>query len=306
MYLLKKSISISRERIKWIVNPSGTPIVEVRKLSHSYLIGTELRVDSLREVDFRVFPEETVGLIGPAGSGKSTLLHHLNGLIRPSSGEVWVLGVSLSQIGGRIPMIRTRIGLLFQNPENQLFEQFVGDDVAFGPRNMGLSPEEVRRRVRAAMGLVDLPFSQKDRQIATLSLGEKRRAALAGVLALEPELLVLDEPTASLDPEGRKRLLSTLREWRSVEGRALVIASHNMDDIVEMADRVYVLIRGRVALSGTTRDVFTKADFLLGNGLGVPAATALMHDLSNRGYGVSLSALSDLEAVEEIGRLQRG
>ena len=288
------------------MNPPLTPIVEVRKLSHSYLVGTELRVDSLREVDFAVSPGETVGLIGPAGSGKSTLLHHLNGLIRPLSGEVRVLGVSISQSSMRMPMVRTRIGLLFQNPENQLFEQFVGDDVAFGPRNMGLSPEEVRRRVRTAMELVGLPFSHKDRQITTLSLGEKRRAALAGVLALEPELLVLDEPTASLDPAGRKRLLRTLGEWRSVEGRALVIASHNMDDIVEMADRVYVLIKGSVVLSGTTRDVFTRADFLLGNGLGVPAATALMHDLSNRGYGVSLNALSDLEAAKEIGRLLRG
>jgi energy-coupling factor transport system ATP-binding protein len=283
-----------------------SPLIHVQELAHSYLAGTDLRVDSLQGVDFSVFPGETVGVIGPAGSGKSTLLHHLNGLILPMSGRVLVDGVSILDYRGELTKVRARVGLLFQNPENQLFEQFAGDDVAFGPRNMGMGPGEVRERVREALEMVGLPFSFKDRLVAHLSVGEKRRIALAGVLAMGPELLVLDEPTSSLDPEGRRRLLKTLRGWKSVRGRAIVIASHNMNEIMEMSDRVYVFDRGQVVLSGTARQVFGRADLLRSIGLEPPAAALFMNELSKRGFTVPTDVLTDGEAAREVERLRDG
>ena len=282
------------------MKPSQTPLIEVQGLFHTYLSGTKLSVDSLRNIDLKVFPGERVGIIGPAGSGKSTLLQHLNGLLRPQRGDVRVKGVSILHSGEEIRTVRTRVGLLFQNPENQLFEQFSGDDVAFGPRNMGLSSEEVRRRVKDAMEMAGLPFSFKDRLTAQLSLGEKRRLALAGVLAMEPEVLVLDEPTASLDPGGRRRLLRILSGWTSAGTKAMVFASHKMEDIVETSDRVYVLLRGRIALAGTTRQVFSRVDFLLKNGLAVPVAAELIHNLMGRGHSVSGEVLTDSEAAQEV------
>jgi len=280
--------------------PFKTPLIGVKGLSHTYLAGTDLSVDSLKNIDLEVFRGETVGIIGPAGSGKSTLLQHLNGLLRPQRGDVWVKDISILHSGEEIRTVRTHVGLLFQNPENQLFEQFAGADVAFGPRNMGLSTEEVRRRVKNAMEMVGLPFSYKDRLTAHLSLGEKRRLALAGVLAMDPEVLVLDEPTASLDPDGRRRLLHILSGWKSSGIKAMVIASHNMEDIVETSDRVYVLLRGKIALAGTTRQVFSGVDFLLQNDLAVPVASELMHYLRKRGFPVSSEVLTDREAAQEV------
>lgn len=276
------------------------PIIEVRDLFHTYLAGTSLEVDSLRGVHLKVYPNEAVGIIGPTGSGKSTLLHHLNGLLRPMKGDVLIKGVSIFQWREHIKEVRMKVGLVFQNPERQLFEQFAGDDVAFGPRNMGFEPEQVRVRVKEAMEMVGLPFSYKDRLTSQLSLGEKRRLALAGVLAMDPQVLVLDEPTASLDPSGRRRLLNILTQWRSLGDRAMVIASHNMEDIVELADRVSVLSNGKVILSSSTGDVFSHYDVLIQNGLAVPVVLELLHGLKKRGYPVSLNILTAQEAAKAI------
>ena len=280
-----------------------TPIIDVRGLSHTYLPGTPLEVRSLDNVGIQVFENEAVGIIGPTGSGKSTLLQHLNGLFIPDEGEVRINGISISESSIDIRRVRQRIGLVFQNPENQLFEQYAGDDVAFGPRNMKLPPEEIRKRVRNAMEAVGLPFNYKDRLTARLSLGEKRRLALAGVLAMEPQVLVLDEPTASLDPEGRLKLLDILTAWRKGFRRAVVIASHNMEDIVELSSRVYVLVNGKVILSGSTREVFANYDILIQNGLSLPAAARVIHGLMERGFSVSPEVLTVEEAAEEIKRL---
>lgn len=276
------------------------PIILVKNLYHRYLPGTPLEVISLRDVNLKAYTNEVVGLIGPAGSGKSTLLQHLNGLLRPMEGEVLVDGFSLSEGSTDIQKIRKKIGLVFQNPEDQLFERYAGDDVAFGPRNMKLPHDEVRKKVYDAMEMVGLPFEYKDRLVQGMSQGERRRLALAGVLAMEPQVLVLDEPAANLDPEGRGELLKILKNWRSTGERSIVIASHNMDDIAELSDRVYVLSEGRIILEGYTKEVFSHYDLLINNGLSIPIPTEFAHKLRKIGYNVSPYVLTINEAVEEI------
>jgi len=282
------------------------PVIEVRELSHRYLADTPLEVQSLRSVHFTLYANENVGIVGPTGSGKSTLLYHLNGLIRPQEGDVRVYGVSLSDSKADVRMIRKRIGMLFQNPEQQLFERFAGDDVAFGPRNFNLPREEVRERVRRAMEMVGLPFSCKDRLTADLSLGEKRRLALAGVFALEPEILVLDEPTASLDPEGRMRVLEVLRGWRREPGRSLVVVSHNMEDIAELADRIYLLSGGKMVYSGMTGELFADREFLVRQGLALTVPLQVLHMLSEHGILLGRGSLSARDVAEEIGGMLHG
>jgi energy-coupling factor transport system ATP-binding protein len=281
----------------------AAPLIEVRNLAHAYLRGTPLEVQSLRGIDLEVYVGETVGIVGPTGSGKSTLLQHLNGLLRPQQGQVRVDGLSLSDPTVDIRAIRQRVGLLFQSPEDQLFERYAGDDVAFGPRNLGLPADEVRERVQRAMETVGLPFAYKDRLITELSQGQRRRLAMAGVLALEPQVLVLDEPTAGLDPLGRRDLLRTLSRWRAQRKRAVVLATHNMEDIAELSTRVYVLVGGQIVLQGSPRDVFSRSDVLIRYGLAVPAATEAMLLLRQRGYPVSANVLTSEEAASRIEAL---
>ena len=282
------------------------PLIEVQGLQHTYLEGTPLEVQSLRGVDLQVDAGESVGIVGPTGSGKSTLLQHLNGLLPPQRGEVRVGGIALSDRRVDIRAIRQRVGLFFQNPEDQLFERYAGDDVAFGPRNLHLAPEEVRERVRQAMEAVGLPFEYKDRLTGELSQGEKRRLALAGVLALRPQVLVLDEPTAGLDPQGRRELLHTLAQWRAGDGTAIVLASHNMEDIAALCTRVYVLVNGAIVLHGTPREVFAQPEMLIRYGLAVPTVTEVMLLLRQRGYTVSAAVLTDEEAARELEVLLHG
>ncbi len=264
-----------------------------------------METESLRDVDFRVDAGETVGVVGPTGSGKSTLLQHLNGLLRPQRGQVTVNGMRLSDRAVDIRSVRQRIGLLFQNPEDQLFERYAGDDVAFGPRNLGLSPEKVRERVRQAMEAVGLPFAYKDRLSTELSQGQRRRLALAGVLALQPQVLVLDEPTAGLDPQGRRELLKTLAQWPDQDGRAMVLATHNMEDIAAICTQVYVLVDGRVILKGSPREVFSHRHVLLQSSLDIPVASETMALLRERGYPVAAGILTAEEAASEIARCLR-
>lgn len=279
------------------------PLIQVRGLSHAYLLGTPLEVQSLHGVDLHVQAGETVGIIGPTGSGKSTLLQHLNGLLRPQHGQVHVNGVSLSDPAVDIRAIRQRVGLLFQNPEDQLFERYAGDDVAFGPRNLGLPADEVRERVRQAMESLGLPFAYKDRLTTELSQGQRRRLAMAGVLALQPQVLVLDEPTSGLDPQGRRELLHTLCQWRAENSRAIVLATHNMEDVVELATRIYVLVRGRIVSLGSPHEVFSFPNLLMQHGLDVPSATKTMLMLHQRGYPVSTDVLSNEEAARQVEAL---
>jgi energy-coupling factor transport system ATP-binding protein len=289
----------------------GRLLIDVRDLAHSYLPGTLLEVRSLRNVSLEVYENETLGIVGPTGSGKSTLLYHLNGLLRPQKGEVQVRGISLSDKHADVKKVRRMVGLVFQNPEDQLFEQFAGDDVAFGPRNEGLSRDAVRERVRKALEMVGLPFSFKDRPCAALSLGEKRRIALAGIFAMEPSVLVLDEPTASLDPAGRRDLIGLLQKWRRVRGRSMVVVSHSMEDIALLTDRTSVLKDGSVVYSGLTRELFSSRTTLEAHGLQPPVSLQVLYALEDQGFSLrqgssGLVPMNPHQVADAIGEVLHG
>jgi len=280
-----------------------TPTVRVENLHHTYLAGTPLEAVSLRGVDMEVGEEEIVAIIGPTGSGKSTLIQHFNGLMRPQKGEVIVGGQDLSDESLDLKALRRQVGLIFQSPEQQLFEQYVGDDIAFGPRNFGLDATEVRRRVREAMETVGLGFEEfKDRLTFSLSGGEMRKVAIAGVLALEPKILIFDEPTCGLDPGTSRGLLSKIMELHSREGVTIILVSHNMEDVARLADRIYVIVEGRSVLDGTPRQIFSQPELLRGYGLDVPQVTQVMHGLRSHGRDVRVDLLTVSEAEAEIGR----
>ncbi len=268
--------------------------------------GTPLEVEALKGVDFDVSERETVAVMGHTGSGKSTLIQHLNGLLRPHGGRARVLDVDLNDPRADVRLLRRRVGLVFQFPEAQLFERYVGDDVAFGPRQLGLSRQEVRERVREAMNAVGLDFDTfKDRYVWSLSGGEKRRAALAGILALRPEILVLDEPTAGLDPQGRKTILDLIRRLKAERDLTLVLVSHNMDEVGRLAQRGFILADGRTVTSGPPRRLFAQPRTLYDLGLGIPHVTEVMHALADAGLPVRRDCITVEEAVEEIGRYFR-
>lgn len=270
-------------------------------LGYRYGRGTRWETPALAGVSMQVKRGEMVGLIGPTGSGKSTLLQHLCGLVRPQTGTVVVNGLDLSEPDLDLRVVRRSVGMVFQQPEDQLFERYVGDDVAFGPRNAGLARAEVRERVTQAMNAVNLPFDAfKDRLTLTLSGGERRRAAIAGVLGMQPEALLLDEPTAGLDPAGREELLSLVEAWHAERNLTVVVSSHNMDDVARLASQVFVLDRGRIAFEGATRDVFRQAERLGALGLEPPAATRILRALEPAGLRIEEPALTVEEAADLI------
>ena len=277
------------------------PIIEVRDLWHWYLRKTPLESVGLQGASFTLDSGEVVGIMGHTGCGKTTLVQHFNGLLRPHRGTVRVFGSDLGDPHIDPRPLRRRVGLVFQFPEQQLFDPTVGDDIAFGPRKLGCDRPEVRRRVQGAMAAVGLPFETfKDRYTFGLSGGEMRKVALAGVLALEPEVLVLDEPTAGLDPRARRDLLSSLRTLHDERGTALVFVSHNMDEVAELVTRVDVLSEGRTVLSGSVREVFREEKRLRELGLGVPAATELAGALRDRGVTLPGDVLTINDAVEAM------
>ncbi len=277
------------------------PLIAVNDLWHTYLAGTPLEATALTGADFELHDREIAAIIGHTGSGKSTLVQHLNALLRPRRGSVRVADFDLADPRLDPRRVRRLVGLVFQFPEQQLFEPTVGDDVAFGPRKLGCDRHEVRRRVRDAMEAVGLGFeSFKDRYTFGLSGGEMRRVAIAGVLALEPRVLVLDEPTASLDPRGRTDLLATILRLRQERGIAIVFVSHNMEEVAELAERVWVIAAGRTVLHGPVRDVFRRADELRDLGLGVPAVTRLVHALADRGVAVPPDVITLDEAEQAV------
>ncbi|MGD8968671.1 MAG: energy-coupling factor transporter ATPase [Anaerolineae bacterium] len=283
------------------VRSDGEPLLATTNLRHTYLAGTPLTTLGLDRVSLEVYAGEVAALLGPTGSGKSTLLQLAAGLLRPEAGEVLLAGRDVNGADVDHRVLREQVGMLFQRPEEQLFETYVGDDVAFGPRQLGLDHGTVRERVRWAMETVGLPFgAYKDRFTQGLSGGERRKAALAGVLALRPRMLLLDEPTAGLDPQTRRTLLATLQRLTDEEGMTMLIATHNMDDVAALAGRVYVLEDGRIALQGTTREVFARADRLGALGLDLPAAVSIMATLRERGLDVPSDILTLEEAEETI------
>ncbi|WP_324668423.1 energy-coupling factor transporter ATPase [Geochorda subterranea] len=281
------------------------PIV-VRHLSHVYMPGTPMAVPSLHDVSFEIADGESVGLIGPTGSGKSTLVQHLNGLIRPRPGTVLVDGHDVGDRRTDMRRLRRTVGLVFQYPEYQLFEETVYDDVAFGPRSMGLDADEVDRRVRRAMAMMGLDVEALARRSPfELSGGQRRRVAIAGVLALGCSKLILDEPTAGLDPGGRRDLLRLLARLNR-EGMTVLLVTHDMDDLAEVARRVLVLSEGRLVADAPVRELFAQHRALLQrHRLDVPATVRVLYALRDRGADVRLDRLGVGEVAEEILRWWR-
>jgi energy-coupling factor transport system ATP-binding protein len=278
-----------------------TLALQVEDLHHTYLAGTPFEAVSLRGASMEVTEGEIVSIIGPTGSGKSTLVQHFNALIRPQAGKVFVLGRDLTDEALDVKWLRRHVGMIFQSPEQQLFEQYVGDDIAFGPRNFGLDRQEVRSRVKRAMETVGLDFEGfKDRLTFSLSGGEKRKVAIAGVLALEPRILVFDEPTCGLDPATSREFLSKISEIRDRDGVTIVLVSHDMESVARLSDRIYVIVEGRTALEGSPREVFSQAELLRSYGLDVPQVTQVMCGLRDRGLDVRVDLLSVCEAEKEI------
>lgn len=258
--------------------------IEIKHLDHIYMPGSPFETKALDDVTLTIGDGEFVGLIGHTGSGKSTLVQHLNGLMKPDHGSVIVDGMDVSDKNTDLREIRRRVGLVFQYPEHQLFEETVRKDVSFGPRNLGCSEQEIEERVVKACHQVGLSDEKLDMSPFDLSGGNKRRVAIAGVLAMRPRVLVLDEPTAGLDPRGRNELLELIRGLHDEEGNTIVMVSHSMDDISALAQRIIVMNEGRVAMDGTPREVFAHPQELVDMHLGVPAAAQLAMELRKRGY----------------------
>lgn len=271
--------------------------IVIEHLNYVYMTGGPYETKALSDVNLTIHDGEFIGLIGHTGSGKSTLVQHLNGLIMPTSGRVLVDGMDLADKGTDRRAVRQRVGLVFQYPENQLFEETVEKDIAFGPKNLGLDEAEIDRRVRDAMRRVALDYDRlHERSVFELSGGQMRRVAIAGVLAMEPQVLVLDEPCAGLDPRGREEILGLIKRLHEEAGTTIVMVSHSMDDVASLAERVIVMNHGEVVMDGTPRDVFACGEELRGMGLDVPQAVQLADKLRERGFDIP----EGIYRIEEI------
>ena len=278
--------------------------LEVIHLTHCYSEGSALHTVALDDVSFRVEEGEFVGIIGHTGSGKSTLVQHLNGLLKPSSGQVLIDGEDLNGEHVNRRALRQRIGLVFQYPEYQLFEETVAKDIAFGPKNQGLSAKEIDERVRYAMDCVRLDYDKyAERSPFELSGGQMRRVAIAGVLAMRPATLILDEPTAGLDPRGRDKILTMLEDLHAREHVTTLMVSHSMDDMARLATRLLVMSEGRIVADGTPREIFAREDMMTSIGLDVPDAAHLCRLLREKGYDLPADLFRPEELREHLLRL---
>ena len=283
------------------------PILQVQNLSHIYSAGTPFEHIALQNVTFSVEQGEFIGVIGHTGSGKSTLVQHLNGLLRPLTGRILLDGEDIWAKPKEIRRVRFRVGMVFQYPEHQLFEETVYKDIAFGPRKMGLSDDEIDRRVKEAAAYVGLDETLLNKSPFDLSGGEKRRAAIAGVMAMEPEILILDEPTAGLDPRGRERVLAMITDYRlSHPDTTVLLVTHSMEDVARMADRVLVMHEGQVAMCDTVSAVFSRADELEQMGLSVPAVTRVILLLQRRGVDIGTDVYTVEQALDRLLPLMGG
>ena len=277
--------------------------IQVRNIRFVYNEGLPDETVALDDVSFDLFDGEIAGVIGHTGSGKSTMLQQLNGLLTPSEGTIVVDGCEITSPTAVLRDVRRRVGLVFQYPEYQLFEETIEKDVAFGLRNIGVPEDEIEGRVRSSLELVGLDYDEiKDRSPFDLSGGQKRRAAIAGVLAMEPHVLVLDEPTAGLDPEAHSEIIKMIKRIHEERNGIIILVSHNMMDIASLSDRVIVMDRGRVITVDTPKNVFASRELLSGIGLDVPPVTAFMHRLKNRGLDVPTDALTYEDAAAAILR----
>ena len=281
------------------------PILEVKNLTYIYSAGTPFEHKALDDISFSVERGEFIGIIGHTGSGKSTLMQQLNGLLKPTSGTVLLDGQDIWSDKKLTRQARFRVGLVFQYPEYQLFEETVYKDIAFGPKNMGLSAEEVDRRVREAAGFVGLTEQQLEVSPFDLSGGQKRRVGIAGVIAMDPEVLILDEPTAGLDPVGRSEILGNIQSYRKAKNATIMMVSHSMEDVARLTDRLLVMNGSKLAMDAPPAQVFTHAEELTQMGLNIPQVTQVFLELKKLGLDVK-NVYTIEQAAAEIKRLKEG
>ena len=275
-------------------------VLRTENLTHTYSVGTPFEKVVVDDISFSVDSDDFIGIIGHTGSGKSTFIRHLNGLEKPTSGKVLFCGEDIWEKNFSRRNLRFKVGMVFQYPEYQLFEQTVRADIAFGPKNMKLSAEEIEERVEAAMDFVGLDKSLLNESPFELSGGQKRRVAIAGIMAMKPDILVLDEPTAGLDPRGRDEILDRIREYHLTQKKAVLLVSHNMEDVANNANKILVLDHGKIDMFGPTDEIFSKADRLCEIGLDIPQITRIFLNMKNRGYDVDSTVYSVKKACDEI------
>lgn len=276
-------------------------IIKIENLSYVYNPESPFETKALDNINLEIEKGDFVGLIGHTGSGKSTLVQHLNGLIRPTRGKIIIDGLDITAKETKLRTVRQEVGLVFQYPEYQLFEETVYKDIAFGPRNLGLDEGEIDSRVKKAMELVGLDFeNMRDRSPFELSGGQKRRVAIAGVVAMEPKVLILDEPTAGLDPKGRDEILGEIQNLYKKEGITIILVSHSMEDIAKLVNKIVVMSGGQIAMEGTPREVFKNGKELEKLGLGIPQVTDFMRKFKSKGNPVSDDILTIEEAKVEL------
>ncbi len=281
------------------------PILQVKNLTHIYSAGTPFEHIALEDVSFSVEPGEFIGIIGHTGSGKSTLIQHLNGLLKPTSGTIVLDGKDIWADKVTTRQSRFRVGLVFQYPEYQLFEESVYKDIAFGPKNMGLGQEEIDRRVRTAAGFVGLTEAQLQASPFDLSGGQMRRVAIAGVIAMEPDVLILDEPTAGLDPEGREEILRNIEAYRQAKNATIIMVSHSMNDVAKLTQRLLVMNGAHLVMDGTPEDVFTHAQELVEMGLDIPEITSVFLKLKALGLDVE-NVFTQESAIAQLTSMKGG
>lgn len=282
-------------------------LIEIKNLTHIYSEGLPFEKKAIDDINLKIEENEFIGLIGHTGSGKSTFIQHLNGLLKPSSGEIIVDGIKVDKSSSNLTELRKKIGLVFQYPEYQLFEETIERDIAFGPGNLDLSEEEVLRRVKSSMDSVGLDYeTYKDKSPFELSGGLKRRVAIAGVLAMEPKVLILDEPTAGLDPRGRDEILSEIKSIHEKRKITVILVSHSMEDVAKIAERIIVMDKGKVFLDSNPREIFRNEDKLLSVGLGIPQITSLMRTLKKKGLDINEDSITVEEAKESLIKYLRG
>lgn len=282
------------------------PILQVQHLTHTYSVGTPFQRSAVEDMSFDVYDGEFLGIIGHTGSGKSTLIQHLNGLLRPTSGQILLHGKDIWAEPKKIRDVRFQVGLVFQYPEYQLFEETVYADIAFGPKNMGLSKDEIDARVRRAASFVGISEAELSKSPFDLSGGQKRRAAIAGVIAMEPDVLILDEPTAGLDPAGRESILKNIRDYQAAQHAAVVMVSHSMEEIASNVDRLIVMEKGTAVMTGAPSEVFSHAAELVSMGLNVPCMTQVLLRLQQLGVNVPASAYTVEQAADILEPLLKG
>ena len=283
------------------------PIIETKDLYHVYSTGTPFEKVALDHVNLSIEAGEFVGVIGHTGSGKSTLIQQFNGLLKPTSGEILIDGQNIWDDKKKLRALRFNVGLVFQYPEYQLFEETVYNDSAFGPKNMGLSEEEIDRRVKDAACFVGISEEMMEKSPFELSGGQKRRVAIAGVIAMEPKVLILDEPTAGLDPKGRDRILGQIKEYHQTRKNTILLVSHSMEDVAKYATKVLVMNKAKVFTYGTVAEVFSKSDAISHMGLSIPQITKVFHKLSEKGFRVERNVYTVEGAKQELlNRLSKG